>query len=258
MFWWPDPLIDLLHPAPAMSAAADMPDWLYWSLLAGVAVGWLPAYALAIHRAAVDKWVGIPVTLVGINLAWEFTHSLVIEQLPEQRPINFGAVVLDIFILRQALQYGHKDLPRLSKRTVQLLVLGILAYSSVFLVVLTYELSDFYGIYAGMGINLYLSIAFILMLRQRQSSAGQSLYVAIGKCLGSLMAGLLFLFLMPDRYLLQLLAATTLLVDVAYIVLVHRQIRAEGQSPWALNRPPVLEPPVLEPPVREHALAPVG
>ncbi|MCA2211624.1 transmembrane-type terpene cyclase [Jidongwangia harbinensis] len=246
MSWIPDPLIYLPDPAPVLSAKADMPDWLYWTLLLAVGVFWLPAYALAIHRGHVDKRVGVPVTLVGINFAWEFTHSLVIEQLPEQRPMNFGALLLDIVILGQALKYGYKDLPRLSRRTAQWLVLGILAYASVFLVVLTWELSDFYGIYTGLGINLFLSIAFILMLRARGSSAGQSVYVALGKCLGTLMVGFLFLFLFPDRYLLMLLAATVFVIDVAYIVLVHRQIRAEGQSPWALNRPPVTEQPTVD------------
>jgi hypothetical protein len=64
------------------------------------------------------------------------------------------------------------------------------------------------------------------------------------------MVGFLFFFLFPDRYLLMLLAATVFAVDVAYIVLVHRQIRAEGQSPWAFTRPPVVD--------HRPALAPVG
>ncbi|MFI6347981.1 hypothetical protein [Streptomyces sp. NPDC050560] len=236
--WVPDPLIDLPATAPVDTATSPMPDWLYWTLLLSVGVFWLPAYALAIHRARVDRRVGIPVLLVPVNLAWEFTHSLVLEQLPEQRPLNFGAMVLDLVILAQALRYGGRD-TGLSPGAFRWVVWGTLGYASVFLVTLTFEFGDFYGIYTGLGINIALSLAFLLMLHRRGSSAGQCLYVAFGKWLGTLMVGFLFVGLYPERHLLQLLAASVSALDIAYIVLLRRRIRAEGQSPWTLRRPPV-------------------
>ncbi|CAM5491225.1 hypothetical protein SVIOM342S_02848 [Streptomyces violaceorubidus] len=51
------------------------------------------------------------------------------------------------------------------------------------------DLADPDGEYTGFGINLMMSILYIKMLEDRGSPAGQSMYIALGKWLGTLCAG---------------------------------------------------------------------
>lgn len=227
---------------PVMAERAEVPDALFLTLLLIQGIGWIYAYVLLIHRGHVDRYLGIPLFAVVLNLGWELTFLFVLPNPPQQMPINAAWVLLDLFIIRLAFKYGRKDFPRLSASAFKRNILLALAYSMLFQILLGWELADNEGIYGALAINVYMSYAFIDLLRRRGSSAGQSLHIAIAKCVGTFAAGFMFFCWYPERYLLSLLTLTALALDLLYIRLLHRQLRAEGAAPFAINRPPVRPP----------------
>jgi hypothetical protein len=217
----------------------DLPDWYYLALIFVVGFFWLAAYVLAIWRANIDHRNAIPAIAVGLNLAWEFNYSLIVYQAANQRPFNFAWFLLDIFIARQVLRYGRQDYPGTSQRDFRRFFFAIFAFALIFLPAVTLEIDDSYGAYTGLGVNCCMSLAFVMMLRRRKSSAGQSLYIAGSKGIGSLLGVVMSVSLYPHSYIIAVMGATVIILDTYYAVTLYRQIRAEGASPWAINRPPV-------------------
>jgi hypothetical protein len=253
---WPS-LLDVPAEPPVVMERAEVPDWLFLTLLTIQGVCWAYTYAVLIYRGTVDRYLGIPVFAVVLNLSWELTFLLVLPHPPEQKPIDVIWVLLDLFILRLAFRYGHRDFPGVSRPAFARMVAGALVAGFVFHVALGWELADNEGIYGAMIINLYMSLAFISLLRRRGSSIGQSMHVAVGKCIGTLGAGAMFFAWYPQRNLLTLCTVTIFVIDLVYIRMLYRQLRVEGVRPWALRRPPVRTP-VPERPVPAAARSRAG
>lgn len=254
MDWLPPALFDLPGVAPAVSEPRDFRNFWFWTIVVGLGTFWALAYGLAIHRAFIDKFVGIPVVVVAINFAWEFVHSIVIDQEPAQRPANFAWVLIDIVIVIQVMKWGHKDFPKLPRKLFQRLFLVLVVIAAIELFLAAREFRDILGMYSGCALNVGISAAFIVTLVKRKSSAGQSLYVAICKMMGSALAGLNTLILFPSRHLVLSWFVMILVLDLIYIRMIYRQIRSEGQSPWRLNRPPVTPPAAAAAPPRQPAM----
>ncbi|MDT9682489.1 hypothetical protein RND61_10465 [Streptomyces sp. TRM76323] len=238
----PDALIPMSDPAPITIPEVHRERWLYWMCMGPAAVGWLAAYAFAIHRGLKDKRVGIPPLLVAVNFAWEFNLSIVLDQDTTQRHTNFYWALFNSLIIYQTLKWGWKDFPKLTKRQFRAAFVGMFVWASLMVVVGTNELGDIPGVYTGTVINIPLSAAFIYMLHNRGSSAGQSMHIAVAKAIGSLFAGITVYIEFPGHYLFFVLFPTIHVLDIIYIRMLHRRIRAEGHSPWAFNRPPVPDP----------------
>jgi hypothetical protein len=255
MDWLPPALFDLPGLASAVSEPRDFRNAWFWTIVVGLGTFWALAYGLAIQRAFVDKFVGIPVVVVAINFAWEFVHSIVIDQEPAQRPANFAWVLIDIVIVVQIMFWGHKDFPSLPRKLFRQLFWALVVIAAIELFLSAREFRDILGMYSGCLLNVGISAAFIVTLVKRRSSAGQSLYVAICKMMGSLLAGLNTLIIFPGRHLVLSWFVIIFVLDVIYLRMIYRQIRAEGQSPWALHRPRVFPPAEQPVPDRERAMA---
>ncbi|MFC0431924.1 hypothetical protein [Kutzneria buriramensis] len=220
---------------PVSVGPATVPGWLYWSVAGPTAVGWLLTYVLAIRQAIVDRRVGIPAYLAVVNFAWEFSLTFVMEQTPSQRGIDLVWLVFDTVLLCQVFRYGRSDYPTLSSRAFRWTVVGVLVWAAVAVVAGANEFHDRDGMYTGMIIQVPLSAAFLLMLRRRGSSAGQSMPIAAAKFVGSLFAGLAAFVLYPSHLLFLVLVPTYVGLDLAYLVLLRRTMRAEGRSLWAFR-----------------------
>jgi uncharacterized membrane protein len=225
-----------------MVAPKNFDGVAFWIIVVGLASFWVLAYAFAIQRARVDKRVGIPSLAVAGNFAWELVHSLVIQQQASQRPFNFVWLLVDTIILSQVFRYGNKDFPSLYVRAFRRVILGTLAWAAVFMILMTRELHDVLGLYDGTILVVFVSASFIYTLQKRRSSAGQSMYIATCKWVGTFLAGLNTVFVYPHRWFVLFMFGTAFVLDVTYMVMLHRQIRAEGASPWAFNRPRVVAP----------------
>ncbi|MFE7659726.1 transmembrane-type terpene cyclase [Streptomyces celluloflavus] len=244
--WLPPALVDLPSVASSVSEPRDFRNGWFWAIVVGIALFWFLAYCLAVHRAHVDKRAGIPTVVVAINFSWEFVHSFVIDQGPAQRPANFIWFFFDFIIVYQVMKYGKKDFPKLSERNFRRPFWGICGYCAVQHYLMAYEFRDVLGMYSGVALNVGLSASFIITLRQRRSSAGQSVHIAVCKMLGSFLASLNVFIIFPSRAIVLFWFVVILVLDLTYVRMVFRQIRAEGRSPWVLNRPPVTDPVVHE------------
>ncbi len=243
---WPV-LIHLPAIAPVVAKVHTIHGALYWILEIPQGIFWIYAYIMLIQRAAVDKFVGMPVVALGLNYGWEFVFAFILPNPPTQKMVDVAWVGLDTLILVQALKYGRKDYLSFPARAFPAALLSLVAYGTLLQLAAGYEFADYYGIYGSFGVNAYMSYAFIAMLRRRKSSAGQSMHVAISKCIGSATVGVMFFVMFPGRLLLSLLAVTVLAFDLVYIRLLYRQIRSEGASPWVVSRPPVILAAASEP-----------
>lgn len=234
--WWPPPLLGH-RSAPVLLGAHHLPGWYYVSLVMLVGGFWLAAYALAIREAMRSGRNGIPAVAVGLNIAWEFNDSLIVDHASWQRPFNFAWFLLDSFIAWQVLTYGQKDYPAMSVTEFRRFFLSIVGFAVVCIPAFELEIGDSYGAYSGLILNCVMSLAFVSMLRRRGSSAGQSMYIALGKQTGSLFAVVMCVSLYPHSYLVPVLSATYIILDMYYTIALYRQIRAEGASPWSFGRP---------------------
>lgn len=225
-------LIHLMAHPPVSLKAHTLAGWAYWPLEGAQGVAWSYTYAALIRRGAVDKYVGMPVVAMVLNLAWEFTYAFVLPTPSAQKTVNVVWVGLDLIICYQALKYGRKDYPWVSARIFPWAVAALLGYATVFHILLGREFADYYGIYGAQGINVYMSGAYINLLRRRGSSAGQSMHVAVAKCAGTFSVTLMFLAMFPERWLLLFFGLTVFALDLGYCTLLYRQIKAEGAKPW--------------------------
>jgi len=228
--------------APVTIGAANVPGWLFWLVAGPTVIGWMITYVLAIRQAVRDGRVGLPAYLVAVDFAWEFSLTFILQQTPKQRSIDFVWVIFDAVLLYQVFRYGRNDYPGMSKKAFRWSIVGVMVWTSAVVMAAANEFHDLDGMYTGMIINVPLSAAFILMLRRRRSSVGQSMYIALAKFTGTLFAGLTGFVVYPHRLLFYVLVPTMVGLDIAYLVLLYRQMRAEGRAPWLLRARPTLKP----------------
>jgi len=233
MSWLPPYLLQMSEVAPVTVGQADVPDWLFWSVAGPTAVGWTLTYILAIRQAVRDGRVGIPAYLVAVNFAWEFSLGFLLEQTPTQRQINLFWVVFNVVLLYQAFRYGRRDHSALSPRAFTWSLVGVLIWAALMVMAGANEFHDRDGMYTGMIIQVPLSASFLLMLKRRGSSVGQSMYIAVAKFVGSVFAGLTAFIVYPSHLLFLMLVPTYVGLDIAYLVMLRRTMRAEGRPLWA-------------------------
>jgi hypothetical protein len=242
--WWPPPIFGGESAAPITRGARDLPDWYYVGLVLVVGGCWLAAYVLAIREARLSGRTGIPAVAVGLNIGWELNDSLIVNHASWQRPFNFAWFLLDLVIARQVLRYGRRDYPELSLAAFRTAFLALVAFGMVFIPAVEIEIADYYGAYTGLGLNAWMSLAFVVMLRRRRATAGQSLYIALSKGAGSLLGVVMSVSLYPHSVVIPVIGATVIILDVAYSVALYRQFGREGRSPWRPRRPAAADRPV--------------
>lgn len=219
--------------APVVQERQEISDAALQVLRAIMGGCWAMAYILIIRHSYADKYLGIPLVALGFNAAWEFTFAFVYPHPPGQRVVDIVWFFIDLVILYAAIRYGRKDYPSLSPRVYPWVLVGMFSFTVTFTIFTTYELSDDNGRYVGFGIDALMTYLFVLMLRRRNSTAGQSLYIAVFKTIGTIAASVLFVLWYPDSLLLPLFFATSLFFNVFYIVLLYRKFQEEGLRPWS-------------------------
>lgn len=222
-------------------------------------VGWLVAYASIISRGFADATYGVPLPALVANLSWEFAYGFLLDPLGDYFHTSsiFGFVV-DLVIGWQAWKYGRGQFAGtlLGRHFHPLFLLSLaIAFPVTYLAFL--EFNDPDGEYTGFGINLMMSILYLVMLERRGGPDGQSMYIAVGKWLGTFCAWVataLTVTTPPDRTwpegwrqftrdslqnrsypltpLINVMYGWTFLLDAVYGVLLYRRLRVAGISPW--------------------------
>lgn len=220
---------------------------------------WVIAYFGIIWRGFKDRTFGMPIAALAANLSWEAMYSFAIDPLGDYLHIlSIPCFFVDLVIAWQCFTWGARDFAHpFIRRNFKLLFAGAIAIAYPMLYYAFYEFRDPLGEYTGFGINLMMSILFVAMLLRRDSVAGQSMYIAIAKWLGTLLAYLatavqatttmadpwpdsvwsfVTAALAHDRYPLTPLIHVTYLaifvIDVLYIYLLYQKMRESKINPF--------------------------
>jgi len=152
---------------------------------------WTIVYIDSIRVGIRDKSYAMPLWALGLNIAWELIYAVLGYQhsgLDMQTIINAVWFLCDIGLVYTFFKYGRKYFPKnVSPGWFPLWGALVIAVSFLiqvtFLKEFTYAAAPAYSAYLQ---NLLMSLLFIAMLIQRNSSEGQTMLIAVSKFLGSL------------------------------------------------------------------------
>ncbi|MDB5262705.1 MAG: hypothetical protein JWQ14_1986 [Adhaeribacter sp.] len=204
------------------------------SLLIGSGIFWTLTYLFILRRSYKDKYYGMPMLALAANLSWEFIFAFVFPHPYPQRITNFIWLSFDLGLMVQYFYYGRKDFPRNLPQSLfyQVFLLSLL-FSALIIAFLSLELKEYVGYYAAFGQNLLMSVLFIQLLLKRNNVSGQSLYIALFKMIGTILASITFYLYFPGSYLLFLLYIAILTFDLIYFVFLYQKLKTAGIAPWA-------------------------
>lgn len=215
---------------------------------------WVITYLVVIRIGFRDRTYGIPMLAICLNITWELFFFLDCPLVPPCQPgercicpaldptsraVVTAWMVLDALILFQLLRFGraHQHIPEI-RRYFYPVIAGALGFAFFwhYSYITFYE--DLSGIEDAWGINLVMSVLFVLMLFLRPRLAGVSLFAGVTKMLGSALnaVGLLMMGSRafprhPNPTMMYFLFASVFAFDVAYIWLVYRRQQQASSSP---------------------------
>ncbi|MEN0055073.1 MAG: hypothetical protein AAGC65_15470 [Mucilaginibacter sp.] len=214
-------------------------------------LAWTITYVALVYRGLKDKSYGMPLIPLALNFAWEFVFSIIYPPLSDGISgtiVNGIWMTCDLGIIITYFLYSYPYFFRqygISKKNW--LICSALAFIIAFGIMLTggpffgqfklYFNGDVYqgAIFIAYIQNLIISVCFILMIWERKTAEGQSLTIAIFKCLGTgLTVGIYYLFIVHQgkAMLMNIIVGATFMFDLVYIRLIYRQLLAEQKSPW--------------------------
>ena len=195
----------------------------FLTVLSGLA--WTIVYIESIRIGFRDKTYAIPVAALALNVAWESTYAVhdLMTSVSIQAFVNLTWALADLAIVFTFLKYGRAELPSFVTRTMfaawSLLIFGV-SYSVQWLFIAMFGTHDA-SRYSAFLQNALMSGLFIQMIVARQGTRGQSLTIAIAKCLGTLAPTILFGVIEGSRFILGL-GTVSFVFDLIYIGLVIR------------------------------------
>jgi len=208
---------------------------IFNQLMIGSGVCWTLTYLLIIRRGVIDLTYGMPAAALLANVCWETIYSFIYPHSMPQVAVDRIWFTFDVLIMLQYLRFGPPVNKVMLAGSFYLQFLLGLAVTFTLILLLGRELKDANGAYAAFGQNLMMSVLFIVMLRQRKTVAGQSIYIAILKMLGTLLASVAF-YTQTKTYshspLLQFLFVAILVYDVIYIFMLAHQLRMQHVRVW--------------------------
>ena len=194
---------------------------------------WTVAYLLIIRRSIQDKSVGMPLVALCMNISWEFIFSFIFPSRKPQLYINYVWFFLDLIILIQYLRFGKLNFSRHSSKTAfYATFFSVLAASFLNMLFIVYDFgSNNSATYIAFQINLIMSMLFIHMLLSDRSAAGQSMYIAISKMIGTACASISIYLLQPSSILLAFLYVSIFVFDLVCSILLYLKIKEQQIHP---------------------------
>lgn len=191
---------------------------LFLTLLSGIC--WTIVYIDLIRLGFKERTYGMPLIALALNLAWESLYSYInLRDNPSdyQSWILLIWFLLDIVIFYTYLRYGKKQFPKqLNKK--YFLPWTIIIFIMAFIIQVSFYIQfGFLGAwYSAFIQNLIMSLLFINMLVTRINTKGQSLTIAILKCIGTLAPTFLYGVVYGNQLVLAL-GIFCLVFDIIYI-----------------------------------------
>ncbi len=210
-----------------------MPPVLVTVLTLVSGISWTIVYIELIHRGLRDKVCGMPFFALAFNITWEFIYAFLLYQgLPLQRVVNTVWFLLDLGILYTYFKYERQEFAKAYGRYFTAWSVAALLAAFIILYFAGKEFSDPRGgTYSAFAQNLMMSVLFIAMLARRNSVAGQSMYIAFFKWLGTL-APTILVWLATGSGLLLALGISIFFYDVVYGVMLYRKFLELGLNPF--------------------------
>lgn len=231
---------------------ADLETYRLWGeiLRPICAFFWISTYILVIRRGNKDRLPAMPFAALALNVCWEGIFSLLYMPDDPRVLVAWGSCfVLDLFILVQLYRYGSRDFshPWVTRHWGALLALALVT-AFMALMGFTAQFGDRLGWFTGFLQNLIMSVLFVAMIIRRDSVQGQSIYIALGKFLGTFVAFILAIHWSPAfgtavvdhqlraptpmQPLIMWIYPLIFVFDVLYVRLVYKKCRDEGIAPW--------------------------
>lgn len=197
---------------------------MFLTLVSGIC--WCIVYEECIRLSITQKTYAMPFWALAMNITWEGIYAV------SDLKISFGvqAIVnllwffLDIVILLGYFKYGKKEWDP-NKKGWTFYAWSIMGIAAMFLVQMAFyvefgtqgHLSAQYSAFVQ---NLIMSVAFINMLRKRNSTQGQSMLLAVAKWIGTL-APTITMGIMSTNYVVLACGLLCTVYDVLYIILLN-------------------------------------
>jgi hypothetical protein len=195
-------------------------------------LSWGGAYALIIWHGHRDRTFGMPWLALAVNVAWELLYTAVADYGFPGRQVALVWFTLDMAIVYQFLVHAPPEWREYSLGSRAARFAGVVGVAFVLVTAVEIEFGDLAYIYSGYAENILMSVLFIRMLGARNSTAGQSMGIALAKLLGSFLGFVLAWVWYPFSPLVCALYAVVLPLDIVYAVRLRRAFLAEGRNPW--------------------------
>lgn len=195
---------------------------------------WSVVYADSIRIGFRQKTYCMPLFALGLNIAWEgiysFTDLFLRHSYGAQAFANAVWFILDIFIVITFLKYGKEEVHgQLGKKLFFFWAILALIACFVLQILFFVEFGDVEGEkYSAFLQNLAMSVSYLYLLNRRRSSAGQSMRIAICKCIGTL-TPTIFGTIEGNTFIL-VTGILCFLFDLLYIYCLHYVIQKEKEA----------------------------
>jgi hypothetical protein len=201
-------------------------------------ISWSIVYIDLIRLGFKDRTYGMPLFVLALNIAWEFTFAFVTGfRVSVQKIVNVVWFVLDAVIVYTYFKFGRKDFPQQYQK--YFLPWSMTAFAVGFAVIyaMATELGESWGArYSAFGQNLLMSVLFISMLLRRNNVQGQSMTIAIFKWIGTLAPTIQF-YGQTGSLMILVFGIGCFIYDLIYIWMLRNKFIELGLNPF--TRKPV-------------------
>ena len=192
---------------------------------------WSAVYVDSIRTGFRQKTFCMPLFALGLNIAWEGIYAcmdlFVRQTISAQAIANTVWFLLDIFIVVSFLKYGREEtVGEAGKKWFIPWTILVLASCFVLQILFIAEFGDTAGEkYSAYIQNIIMSAAYLGMLHSRRSSRGQTMLIAVCKCIGTL-TPTIYGTLEGNTFIL-VTGIICFIFDLIYIFALHSVIRKE-------------------------------
>ncbi|MBT1173046.1 hypothetical protein JS528_06700 [Bifidobacterium sp. MA2] len=191
-------------------------------LMAVSGICWSVTYVSLIRNGFRDRTCGMPLFALGLNICWEVLYAFygfTAEPSGIQTWINMIWACLDIAIIVTWMRYGRALLPAPARR-------HFIAFTMLTLITCAMAQLAFYlrfdnaveaSQYSAFAQNAVMSVLFLTHLWNRGDGRGQTMTMAVAKCLGTLAPTILGGLIESLNVYILLMGAICLIFDLLYI-----------------------------------------
>lgn len=198
-------------------------------LISGIC--WTTVYIACIKIGFSRKIYCMPVFALALNIAWEIIYAangtvLALEASSPMDPqsiVNWAWALCDLVIVLTFFRYGKRWMPERIQDHFGLI--GILIFGTGAAAQLAFYLHLPWlqaAQYSAFAQNVIMSILFIAMFFYRKGPEGQSLVIAVAKCIGTLAPTLQQGLVDEFNVYILIMGAICFVWDVAYIMLLAK------------------------------------